>query len=242
MANMPRIPDIPEQERTPFVTQLLEVIRYQAEIIQSQRDEIAVLKGNKPKPQIKPSKMEKGPKKDDGEPTSGGKRPGSMKISKTKELLIHETIPIKAENVPEGSKFKGYKEFTTQGLIIKSHNTKYLMERWETPDGSYVEGKLPPEVRGHFSSKLISYILYLYHQCHVTQPLLLEQLHEFGVEISSGQINRILVEGQDGLHEEKNDILTTGLEISPYINVDDTAARHDGKNGVCTHIGNDLFD
>jgi hypothetical protein len=28
---------------------------------------------------------------------------------------------------------------------------------------------------------------------------------------------------------------------SSYINVDDTGARHQGKNGVCTHIGNDLF-
>jgi len=97
-------------------------------------------------------------------------------------------------------------------------------------------------VQGHFDSTLISYILYQYYQCHVTQPLLLEQLHEFGVEISSGQISRILVEGQNSFHVEKDGILSTGLEISSYINVDDTGARrHDGKNGFCTHIGNELF-
>ncbi|MBV6341915.1 IS66 family transposase, partial [Candidatus Magnetobacterium casense] len=67
------------------------------------------------------------------------------------------------------------------------------------------------------------------------------QLHEFGVDISSGQLSRILVEGHDNFHKEKEDILTTGLEISYYINVDDTGARHDGQNGVCTHVGNELF-
>jgi len=32
-----------------------------------------------------------------------------------------------------------------------------------------------------------------------------------------------------------------GLEISGHINVDDTGARHKGKNGYCTHMGNELF-
>ncbi len=26
-----------------------------------------------------------------------------------------------------------------------------------------------------------------------------------------------------------------------YVHADDTGARHDGKNGYCTHIGNELF-
>lgn len=241
MAKVPQIPDIPEGERTPFVTQLLEVVRYQVEIIQTLKDEIAVLKGNKPKPQIKPSKMENGSKGNQDKQSTDSKRPGSEKRSKTSELKVHEIIKIPAENVPEGSVFKGYKDFVVQGLIIKCHNICYRMERWETPNDSYVEGKLPLSVRGHFDSKLVSYAIYQYHQCCVTQPLLLEALHEFGVDISSGQLNRILVEGRDDFHDEKDAILSAGLEISSYINVDDTGARHNGKNGYCTHIGNDLF-
>ncbi|MCP5097781.1 MAG: transposase, partial [Chloroflexi bacterium] len=30
-------------------------------------------------------------------------------------------------------------------------------------------------------------------------------------------------------------------EVANYINVDDTGARHNGKNGYCTHIGNESF-
>ena len=55
----PKIPKVPEEERTPLVAMLLEIIRIQQEQIQELRDEIARLKGQKPKPQIKPSVLEK---------------------------------------------------------------------------------------------------------------------------------------------------------------------------------------
>ncbi len=241
MSKAPKIPEIPEEGRTDVVVQLLEVVRYQKEIIQSLRDENAVLKGHKPKPKIKPGKMEHGEKDHKEEKSPESKRPGSEKRSKTKELKIDEKITLSAENIPEGSKFKGYKSYSVQGIIVKSHNILYLLERWRTPDGSYVEGKLPEHLCGHYSPELVSFVLYQYYQCCVTQPLLLEALREFGVEISSGQLNGILVEGKEKFNKEKDAILSTGLEISSYINVDDTGARHKGKNGYATHIGNDLF-
>ncbi len=94
---------------------------------------------------------------------------------------------------------------------------------------------------GHFGSTLRSYLLYQYHHCHVTQPLLLEQMHEWGIDISAGQLNRILVEDKDSYHAEKRDILRVGLSLSSYINTDDTSARHQGLNSYCTHIGNEWF-
>jgi len=36
-------------------------------------------------------------------------------------------------------------------------------------------------------------------------------------------------------------MLRVGLAVSSYIHVDDTTARHQGQNGYCTHIGNELF-
>jgi hypothetical protein len=35
--------------------------------------------------------------------------------------------------------------------------------------------------------------------------------------------------------------VAAGLAVSSYIGTDDTGARHQGKNGYCTAIGNDLF-
>ncbi len=237
-----KIPHIPEEERTPLVTALLEIIQIQQELIQELRDEIARVKGHKPRPRIKPSVLEKG-HSDPEKTESRAKRPGSAKRKKTDKLEIHERHVITADNVPQGSRFKGYEEFTVQGLLVQPHNTLYLRERWIAPSGEQIIAALPDEVRklGHFAVSLHSFILYQYHHCHVTQPLILEQLREMGVDISAGQVNRIITEGKRPFHEEKEEILRVGLKVSGYVNVDDTGARHKGKNGYCTHIGNEMF-
>ncbi len=51
------ISQIPEEEITPTIADLLEIIQNQSEEIQALRDEIAKLKGQKPK--IKPSNLDK---------------------------------------------------------------------------------------------------------------------------------------------------------------------------------------
>ena len=75
------------------------------------------------------------------------------------------------------------------------YNTRYQLARYELADGSYLTASLPAEVRGHFGVNLRGLILYQYHQCHVTQPLLLEELWEWGIDLSAGQLNAILTEG-----------------------------------------------
>jgi hypothetical protein len=76
---------------------------------------------------------------------------------------------------------------------------------------------------------------------HVTQPLLLAQLHDWGIAISAGQLNHLLTEGHDAFHLEKAEIKTAGLATSSYVQADDTGARHQGHNGYCTYIGNERF-
>ena len=246
LTKIPNIPNVSEEELSPLVAELLDICCLQQELIlslqeqiQILRDEIARLKNQKPKPKIKPSNLENRPDKKKKKQESG-KRPGSGK--RNKDLTIHKTIDVRADNVPEGSRFKGYDYFTVQDIVIRPHNTLYRLERWQTPSGDYIVGKLPKELGGsHFGSILVSFILYQYYHAHVTQPLIREELLEFGVDISAGQINRIITEGKDVFHSEKDEILSAGLEVSRYVHVDDTGARHKGRNGYCTHIGNELF-
>lgn len=236
--------NIPKEDKeNPTITFLLEQFEQQFEIIlalkeqnQILRDEIARLKNQNPKPKIKPSKLPKD-QKSKHTPTGSSQK----KKKKTAELKIDKEERIAPEQIPEGSIFKGLRPYTVRGLRILPFNTRYLLEQWQTPEGKIVAGKLPSTVNGHFDHILRSFILYQYHHCHVTQPLILEQLQEWDVEISACQINRILIGGKDQFHVEKDDILHAGLNASTYINVDDTGARHDGKNGYCTHIGNELF-
>jgi len=200
------------------------------------RDEIARLKNQNPKPKIKPSKLTK-----DTDKNTSPKESKSKKENKTAELKIHKEERIAPKSIPVGSTFKGLKSYTVRGLQIAAFNTRYFLEQWETPDGKIVAGKLPSEISGHFDHTLKSFIIYQHHHCHVTQPLILEQLQEWGIKISPCQVNRILIENKDQFHAEKDEILASGLNSSTYINVDDTGARHNGKNGYCTHIGNEFF-
>ena len=240
-------PTIPEDEKTPLVLQLASFIEQQANIIEQQaeqiqqlKDEIARLKNQPPRPKIKPSSLEK--KKKGKSKRSKGKRPGSKKRHKTAELKIHKDQPLEPEHIPDGSEFRYYKPFVVQDLKLEAYNTRYRLKVYQAPDGSYVTAKLPAYLNGgHYGPTLICFALYQYYHCHVTQPLLLEQLHELDIDISTGQLNNMLIENKERFHQEKDQILAVGLQVSSYINVDDTGARHQGQNGYCTHIGNHLF-
>lgn len=245
MVTIPKIPEMADEDKTPLVLILLEIIRCQGEEIQALRDEIARLTGEKGRPKITPSTLEKDTGSEDKEGNGTGKRAGSDKRSKLAELKIHETVVLKPDRVPRGSTFKGYEDYTVQGIVLRTHNVLYRRERWESPQGESIVAELPQKVQalngGHFDPSVDSFILYQYYHSHVTQPLILEQLLDLDVDISAGQVNRIITEGKDRFHAEKDEILRVGLEVSSHINVDDTGARHQGKNGYCTHIGNELF-
>ena len=228
---------ISESEKSPIVIELLEIIQQQAEDIQLLKDEIARLKGQKPKPKIKPSNLDKETEQEN----KNKKKRQRKKRSKTKNIIIHEDRRLYPEDLPAGSTFIDYQDYVVQDVIFTNWNTRYRRGRWQTPSGDFITAKLPDDVNGHFGSSLISFVLYQNYGCHVTQPLILEQLHELKVDISAGHLNNILIKDRDKFHIEKDDILSTGLKISNHINVDDTGARHKGKNGYCTHIGNDYF-
>jgi len=85
-----QIPKISEEEKTPIISELLEIIeqlsviiQQQEELIQQLKNEIARLKNQKPRPKIRPSQLERNPEK---KRSLSGKRPGSLKKSKTANL------------------------------------------------------------------------------------------------------------------------------------------------------------
>lgn len=261
MKKLPPFPEVPVDEQTPCVVALLGImeklratIQQQGEEIGRLKDEIALLKGEKARPKIKPSRMEPEANREakagtESESTPSGdtteeeapKRPGSAKRSKTAEIEIHRKIRCPPAEVPAGSRFRGYEPYVVQELVLEACNTRFLVECWQTPEGEYLRGELPEWVDGHFGSKVKATVLYLHHHGRMTQPLLKEMLNECGIDISTGQIDALLGYGRDGFLQEKTALLQAGLEVSSAVTVDDTGARHQGKNGYTTQIGNDFF-
>ncbi len=235
-----------QRRKDPLIAELVGIIETLNGYVRAQEGqkeellaEIKRLKGLNQRPKISPSALGS-PQKPNKQKNK--KRAGSAKKKKTQNLIIHEEKIIKIKSVPSKARFKGYAPFVVQELIIKAKNTRYLLEKWQLPSGKNIQAKLPPQISGnHFGPQLRSYIL---HQCYhqgVTQPLLLEQMHEWGIDISKGGLNNILTVGQDAYHTEKEELLEVGLRDSNYIQTDDTGARHKGKNYYCTVITNPFF-
>lgn len=226
-------------EQTPLVLALLEIIRRQDAEIKALKDEIHKLKGTTQRPKIEPSRLLKPPQPKLDQ--SQGKRPGSQKRRKTQQLPIHQDVSLVIEGLPAGTQIEGYRDFVVQDLNVAARNTRYRRTVYRLPDGSLQVAARPADVAGHFGVGLKQFVLYQVHQTHVSQARLLEQLREYGIDISAGQVNELLLQGHDAFHAEKDALLPTARQVSGVLHTDDTSARHRGQNAVCTHIGNEQF-
>lgn len=245
-----------------FITQQQEQIIQLKEQIELLEAEIRRLKKLPARPDIKPNT--KPPDDDTGSPDGDPSAPegndgaspdtsSKQKVKKPNERTrkqrkqprkpaAEKSIPIAATDVPEGSIRNGTTPFHVQELVIQTSSIEYLLEQWVTPDGQTITAKPPASLHGHhYGPMLQAYVLHQYHGCSVTQPELLDLLWDIGISISSGELSQLLTKGHDQFHAEKDELLTTGIRCSSYIQTDDTGTRHKGKNGYCTIINNESF-
>jgi len=209
-------------------------------LVATLRDEIARLKGGPGRPDVKanvkPSGMEKASeaKASDRRDQREGRGGARAKV------VVHEERTLKAD-APLGSRFKGYAGFLVQDLVIRAHLIDFRRECWRAPDGKMVKASLPAGVDGHFGAELRRFVLAHYHQRQVTAARLVALLRGFGVVISKRQVVRLLNDGKQSFLTEAREALRAGLTNAAWITADDTGARHYGKNGFCTQIGNAPF-
>lgn len=253
--------DIPDNEKSELISKILKyTTRTQEENAQLKErvnileQEIHRLKGLNGKPDIKPNT----PKNDDssskpGDDNDAGaghqKRDTGKPDERTKKKRKKPPKPsnptrkrVAPVNIPEGSEYKGLNLYGVQEITFTVSLIQYELEHWVTPDGDSIYGRLPESVQGyHFGPELRSYVLHQHHACGVTEQQLLESLWDRGVSISAGELSNLLTLNHDDFHAEKDDLLTTGLFHCPYLQVDDTGARHQGQNGYCTFIGSPEF-
>jgi hypothetical protein len=244
---MPPPPDIDALSPPDLKSLVLELLDERAELrrtIGALRDEIARLKGGpgRPdikasvKPDIKPSGMEKASEAAPAGPSGERRRRGPTRT----KLTIHDERKLGA-HAPSGSRFKGYASFLVQDLAVRPFVTNFLRECWRTPDGKTLMAPLPAGVDGHFGPELRRFVLALYHQGQVTAARLVTLLGGIGILISKRQVVRLLIAGKQSFVEEARAVLRAGLTHAAWITADDTGARHKGKNGFCTQIGNAHF-
>jgi hypothetical protein len=202
------------------------------------KDEIARLKGLPPRPKFKgkPSGMENATG-----PGVGGKD-GSKRGrgSKRARLAEAQVVVIKAA-APAGSRFLGYEDILVQDLRITVETVRYRKERWVGPCGERIIASLPPGIVGGYGPELRRFIAAGHFQGQMTTERLTALLTGMGMDISKRQVVRLLSQGLDDLIAEDQEVLRTGLETAKWVTVDDTGARHSGKDGHVTPIGDNRF-
>jgi hypothetical protein len=220
------------------IEKLEQQLKQQSEKIEQLEAELRAQKKLKGKPQLSASILNK---PIESEPKEE-KRAGSAKRSKKLTFEVDTEQVIHPRAIPENAKFNGYRHYDVQEIEFRRQNIRFKLAEYLTTEGTTIVGELPVEYRtGHYGPNLVGYILYQHYQCRIPQSLIYEQLQELGIDISVGQVNRILTEQGESFELEQSNVLQVGLETAPYIHTDDTGARHQGKNGYCTVIGNEWF-
>ncbi|PJD95936.1 MAG: hypothetical protein CK425_07260 [Parachlamydia sp.] len=201
-------------------------------------DEFAKLRKTPKRPKFRPNKMQPREQNKGSRGSASSTAPADDTSLSKKET---SEIKIKLENIPEGSRFKGYQTFDVQELNIVAQEITYKLEVWQTPTGEVLRAKIPRELQGqHFGPVLRALTTNFYAQ-GVTQPAIHELLGSFGIDLSSGQINNILLNEAEGYSIVSEEILTTGLEEASFIRADDTGEKHQHTAGYCTHVGGEYF-
>ena len=136
---------------------------------QKLRDEISLMKGEQPKPDIKPSgkkpnvdissEEERKPKN-----TPKNKKPKTKKDKITIDRVV--VCEVDKDILPDDAEFKGYKDVVVQEIKIITDNTKYKKEIYYSPsqNKTYM-GKIPSEIKGEFGPGVKSTILPAFTCC-----------------------------------------------------------------------------
>ncbi len=207
---------------------------------QAVKDELARLKHLPPRPPVKPSGMDKST--DATGPTAGGEKSGRSsrrRGSQLDRLKIGATVVVKADP-PAGSRNKGFEDIVVQDVSLNPQVTRYRRERWETPDGKTIIADLDPGIVGGYGPNLHRLVLTLHFSGQVTCERIVALLNGMGVVISKRQVARLLTAMLETFRAEDEAVLKAGLG-GAYVTVEDTGARHAGKNGYATQIGSHNF-
>jgi len=168
----------------------------------------------------------------------------SRKQGKRERIRIdrEEVLKVDRATLPADAEFKGYEEVVVQDVHLRTDNVKFRKEKYYSAStGKTYLAPLPAGYGGEYGPNVKTFSLLLAHQGNMTEPKIAEVLRNVGVVISSGQISRLLAQGQERLQEEKEAIVEAGLASSPWQQLDDTGTRVDGENQHCHVLCNPLY-
>ena len=185
----------------------------------------------------------KGPKSRSSEKERGERRKWKkrkkldrIRVDREQELKLDSTA------LPADAEFKGYEAVVVQDLRISTDNVRFLKAKYySASEGKTYLAPLPAGYNGEFGPGVKAACLLFNYAGNMTEPKIAQTLENFGIQISAGQISRMLIGGAQAFHDEKAEVVEAGLRSSPWQHLDDTPSRVEGKNWHCQVLCNPLF-
>ena len=232
-----------------------ETIRQLREENQKLRDEVSRLKGEQGKPRIRPGKPKDGSQESAGsegqnrdissekERRQGERRSGKRKRKKNRIKIDRTEIrEVDTALLPPDAEFKGYAESTVQDLLIKTDNVLFQKQVYYSPsEGKTYTAEVPAGYEGEYGPHIKATTLILKNVCNMSEPKILEFLHNCTIIISAGTVSNMLIKDKEAFHEEKQQLYRAGLAATEYQQIDDTSARVNGENYYTQVVGNPYY-
>lgn len=189
-------------------------------------------KGDSSRPEPKSSEKER----KTGREWKKGKKLDSVRVDREQVLQLDK------QRLPADAEFKGYEAVIVQDLLIRTDNVKFLKAKYySASERKTYLAPLPTGYGGEFGPGVKAACLLFGYAGNMTEPKIAQTLQNFGIQISAGQISRLLIGDMETFHREKAAVVEAGLRSSPWHHLDDTPSRVEGKNWHCHVLCNPLF-
>lgn len=234
--NLGALPASPMRDALLVLVNLVETLQGQVLALRTEnqqiRDEIARLKGEQGRPDIKGKKPPAPPISSERErrsstPWKKGSKRDQLRIDRTERIEVDPSL------LPADAERKGYVQVVVQELVFQVVTTEFLKAKWwsASEKRSYL-ATLPPGYVGQFGPSVKSFVLAL-ATAHVSETAVRTLLKDAGVVISAGQIATWLTKGHDRWEAERDAIGEAAFRGSPYQLLDDTVTRVNGVSAAC---------